>query len=196
MKSQFRVGIFGISGVGKSSLIQRVMDQLPYESLHLQAGTLIKEAIPEQVTSDSLRTAASSEIQANQEILIEGYQNKLESKKHVPVVIFDGHSIIDNDREIIEIPPSVIQRLNLHCLAFVKEDPENICHHRILDTSRNRPSRSINKLRDVQEQALAVCQRYCQELNLPLHVISSSDDELLVSFISTGISDTPKRETN
>src|SRR5665811_435081 len=104
------IGIFGISGVGKSTLISEARKDVP-DSLHLQAGTLIKEGLRlAETTSESLRQRPRGQIRSNQDVLVDSFWDTVRSQPK-PLVIFDGHLVIDTDKELVEIPQKVIGKL-------------------------------------------------------------------------------------
>jgi adenylate kinase len=109
--SEFRIiGVFGISGVGKSNLIAEARKDVPY-SLHLQARALIKESLGDpKTTSESLRCRPSDQVRSNQDVLVESFWHTVRLQPK-PLVIFDGHLVIDTDSELVEIPQEVIARL-------------------------------------------------------------------------------------
>ena len=182
MEEQKRIGVFGISGVGKTTLIKRIFCRTAQKILHLEGSTLIKEAMNQSVTSEALRSSSSSNIYDNQEKLIAEYWKNIKNKS-IEIVVFDGHCLIDNGQELVQIPLSVVDRLKLCHLIFVDDNPETIYQRRKEDNSRDRPVSTVNELQQLQNRALLVCEHYHLELKIPLLVISASDENALMRLI-------------
>lgn len=158
------IGIFGMSGVGKSWLASRL--SLSSKWSHAKASDLLKQIKLE--TSEELRTGL---VLDNQSLLIQAFDKY--KKEHHEFILFDGHSIIDSDNGYIEIPKIVICRLGIEGIVFVYDDPQIISTRRMEDKGRTRPNRSIENLADYQEKAKAVCVSY----DVPLIEVRSGDQE-------------------
>ncbi len=182
MENHLRIGVFGVSGVGKTTLIKRVAAQFPQKILHLQGSELIKEAMNEKVTSEDIRLISEEDIQNNQEKMIQEYWRKIDHTC-VEAVIFDGHCVIDNGHEFVKIPSVVIKDLNLSHLVFVHDNPKSIFHRRINDAERSRPYWTIQKLSELQEVALDVCDQYRRDLEISLLTVNVSDDQALRNLL-------------
>ena len=101
------IGVFGISGVGKSWLVAKVASCLP-GTLHLQGSTLIKQGLADpSVSSEMLRLASGDHIIANQQILVAMF-NRVIAAHPSNLVLFDGHLLIDTAAQMMEIPQAVI----------------------------------------------------------------------------------------
>ena len=117
---------------GKSTLIGRLNKRTPL--LHLQASALIKAEQAYRVqspdSSESLRTGA---VLDNQALMIAAFQ-RITADVEVPIV-FDGHSIIDSDDGLVEIPPSVFAELSLDAIFYLSAVPHIIAKRRLADTA-------------------------------------------------------------
>ena len=168
------VAVFGISGVGKTFLISRFVDKQPAFQ-HLQAGELIRDTIRTQpVSPEALRTAIVERVLKNQELLVAAFARFREANP-LTHVVFDGHSVIDNDSCLLDIPVHVMRRLNPDRLVFIQDLPEKILRRRAADSSRIRPIRSSDELGRHQDRAWRVCQGYAQTLSLPLDLVPADD---------------------
>jgi len=163
--------VFGISGVGKTTLVKRFVKNHP-SYLHLQASALLRTA--KATTSEALRSAPAAEIRDNQDILVTAFHTARLDAPERPV-IFDGHSLIDGDAGLVIIPTDVIARLDPVRLIFVYDEPRLIHQRRISDTSRRRPTRSIEQLAEQQAVAFIACQRYAASLDLPLDSVLAGE---------------------
>ncbi len=177
------IAVFGVSGVGKSTLITRAIARCGVDVLHLQASQLIKMAKGDGATSEELRKSPESAIIANQHLLVSAFHDRIR-KHESEIVVFDGHSIIDNGLTVAPIPSDIIRQLGPVGLIFVTASPQDIVDRRTQDTTRSRPIRSLRRLEYLQDSALDVCRDYQRELAVPLDVISSENTRFLASLLA------------
>jgi len=105
-RGQF-VCVFGISGVGKSTLIEQfVRHHADWRSL--AAGELLARAV--QRHPEHLRTSSPDVIEANQYALAELIQD-IRARKLTTNWLLDAHSLIDNGTELVPVPTAAISRL-------------------------------------------------------------------------------------
>jgi len=168
------VAVFGISGVGKSWLVSRLAERRGMR--HVQAGELLrleKEKIEGRSTSaEELRKGA---VLDNQTLLLRAFEKACAAEPRD--VLFDGHSVVDTDTGLVEVPVSVIKGLGPKGIVFVSSEPREIAARRFADSSRMRPQRSINELAAQQEVALRVCKNYSLSLNISCFIVASGDLE-------------------
>jgi adenylate kinase len=168
------IGVFGISGVGKSRLIGEVAARIP-GSLHLQGSALIKQGLADPtVSSEELRLASGDRIIARQRILIAMF-NRAIAKHPSSLVLFDGHLLIDTETELIEVPQAVIAALRLAVLVHVEGDASLIAARRNADTERIRPVRDIDTLSAHQARSQRLCQDCVLRLGVPIRIVGSGD---------------------
>lgn len=161
------IAIFGISGVGKTTLISEAADSIP-GALHLQASALIKQGLADPaVTSDMLRRSCGDRIIDNQAVLIEMFELVIANAK-ASVVFFDGHLVIDTDDRLLEIPIEVIAALKPNLLVHIEDDAETIALRRASDRGRQRPVRSIAAIADHQSYSRSLCKRYSSVLGIKM----------------------------
>lgn len=124
MKKTVAIAVFGISGVGKTRLVSEfVLGNGDY--LHAQASELIKRGLQAVVDSNVLRTASAAKIANNQLGLIHAYDElrKANPNQHV---LFDGHSVIDTDKGLVDIDIGVIKSLDPALIVFIEDAVEAI----------------------------------------------------------------------
>jgi len=168
------VAVFGISGVGKTYLISRFL-LLNAGFLHVQASSLIKIGLQQpSVDSNTLRTATALKIADNQLALI-GAFNATKSANPDRHIIFDGHSVIDNDSGLVDIDIAVIKALEPGLIAFVEDDVGAILERRRSDVGRKRPDRSVHELEAHQVRAKLVCTGYAEKLDVRMVSFNTND---------------------
>lgn len=175
----FIVAIVGLSGVGKSTLLKGIVEQVPFQ--HLQASALIKQAREElskaSISTDQLRQA---NIDDNQALLIQGFAHAIDQTARV--VVLDGHTIIDTPTGLVRIEPDVFRQIDVQQFVFLAAPPATIHSRRSSDASRKRPVRTEEELREHQHQALLSAFESAQALDVPLTVVTPDKIALLVQL--------------
>ncbi len=162
--------LFGLSGVGKTTMGRKVIG-LDAGIAHLSASDLLKAAHSQ--SGEELRTAQQDRLVANQLVLKDALSNwRFPPGTHH--ILLDAHSVIDNDRVLVDIPVDVIASLSPDRLIFIRENPEIIVERRLSDT-RVRPLRTAEELGRHQERSFIVCQMFSKFLDVPLSVVQSGD---------------------
>jgi adenylate kinase len=176
------VAVFGVSGVGKSWLISRFASANPVA--HVQASQLLREAKAAidgcNTTPEQLRRGA---VLDNQTLLIQAFTT-LRIREKRPI-IFDGHSVIDNDHRLVEIPCEVIEALLPSGLILVQADAFAIARRRAEDLARIRPNRTAAEIGMHQDRARIVCTEYAKRLHLALHIIDARDEDGFASAVAS-----------
>lgn len=175
-------GVFGVSGVGKTSLISRAV-QREDTLLHVQASELIRRGLTGPApSSELLQNSGRDKIIDNQSILIRMFKNVRRSNPD-KLIVLDAHSVVDTGDQIVRIPVAVIHDLQLDHLIFMRSSPDKIVDQRKRDQGRTRPKRTIAEIASMQCQALDVCQEYASQLRLPLSIVSARDEcDLLLAL--------------
>lgn len=156
-RKPLRVGLFGISGVGKSHLGRRIAAARP-DVLHLVASALLKDA--HQATGEALRTASADAVTSNQNVLAD-MVNQVATRRPHDAIVLDAHSVIDNDAGLVPVPYEAIEPIGLSAFLFLRDDPAAIVERR-RDPSRRRPNRSVAELATQQELAQKLCADYAR----------------------------------
>lgn len=171
---QVAIGVFGVSGVGKTTLISQFI--AAYSGyIHLEASKLIKESLAKPVlSSEHLRSMEPSAIEVNQIRLTEQFRvaRRAHPKK---TVILDAHSVIDSDPHATLVSVEIIRELELKQMIFIRDRPDAIARRRDDDSNRRRPMRSVRSIAQLQNMALDQCQVYAVNLGLPLNLTSPMD---------------------
>lgn len=179
-----RVGIItGISGVGKTWLLRRVVAAIPMQVL--SASALIQASLTEregQSTShDDLR---ARNIAANQNALIDAFNQSVDPQ--TPLVLVDAHVIIDSPDGLVHIGPEIFRKLDADFIVFVIDEPQKIHQKRELDEHRSRPKRSVDLLAKHQEMAVEAARQISDDLRIPIYFVSSGDEQSLKDALVDG----------
>ncbi|WP_149541214.1 ATP-binding protein [Siccirubricoccus phaeus] len=165
------VAVVGLSGVGKSTLLQKLNEGQIFR--HFQASVLIREqkaAMNEMSAQDILRLG---NIEDNQRLLVEGFKRATDNM--TGLIVLDGHTIIDTPAGIVVIHPDVFRDMGVSRFVFVYEDPAVIALRRAGDSSRKRPLRTEDELREQQEMALICAFRASIALGAGMRVTRATD---------------------
>ena len=104
-------------------------------------------------------------------------------------IIFDGHCVVDDGKQLVEIPVEVIAALSVSGLIFVQREPTAIVERRLKDITRTRPVRSVEEIELHQNQAMLVCEGYAKHLRLDLHVVPAGDEGSFASVVASILED-------
>jgi len=181
MKLPIVVAMFGLSGVGKGWMASAVCARRP-AVLHLEASALLRAALNQ--TGEALRTATEDVMADNQRRLAAAFAAARAAGPYRPV-LFDGHSVIDNDAGLVEIPAAVIVPLKPDHIIFVVDTGAAIAARRLADGDR-RPLRTVNDLERHQARARAMAQSYAAALGVPFEEVRSGDWERVSRLFDAG----------
>lgn len=169
MNRQRVVAVVGLSGVGKSTLLASARMNIAFE--HLQASLLIKsERERRRQTSIGHDASRDVNITDNQALLVEGFRRVAPK---TGLVVLDGHTVIDTPDGLVEIDPKVFRTLGASHFIVLTEEPAEIYRRRFADTSRKRPMRSVDELRQQQEHSILAAHRAALALRVSLAVLIS-----------------------
>lgn len=176
--------VTGLSGVGKTWLLQRVMKTVPGQLL--SASRLIEQELnrsrSEPVRPDDLRTL---DIATNQQALVTGFARTAEHYQEL--VVLDAHVVIDTPKGLEFVPHHVFSGLTPSLFIFINDDPRTILQRRLQDIARIRPFRDVEALARQQSQALTAARQVAADLNVPFYITPAGDVEGLTALLMTQI---------
>jgi adenylate kinase len=172
------IAVLGISGVGKSSLIRLAASHISL--LHLTASSLIKAQLAQAPTSEQLRAGPVID---NQELMLREFARQIATPEQ-PLIIFDGHNLIDTATGLLEIPRAVFAELRLNAIIFIEDAPDQIHARRLADKMRERPGRSVAELGEQQSRAIEYAIGLAGGLEIPFHSIQSGDVQGLLAVLA------------
>lgn len=139
------IAFTGISGVGKTTFLRGVAEEIEFQ--HLTAGSLIAAArAMSEADRDVLRHA---DLDENQRLLVVGFAQA--RNPETPIIIMDGHVIIDGPNGITEIDGKVFSDLGINQMVHPEAEPSRILKNREADDARIRPAMSADDLEMHQE---------------------------------------------
>ena len=190
------VAVFGLSGVGKSTTVAKVVAAADGLVASVNAGDLIGRRLTGGRETDGLRLLSADKIRSNQELLVEELA-VARMARGSPVLLLDGHCVIDNGRELIWVPVDIVERLGIAAVVYLTGDSGEIRARRRSDSSRKRPDLDEDELVRHQQSGLAACMSYSVELGLPMMVVSPAEYRLIVTLAAhvarAGTMDDPYR---
>lgn len=161
-------------------MLNRLAGQI--EFTHLEASKLIKaEQVRRSITAQSSEALRTGPVLDNQALLIAGFENEAASISGN--IVFDGHSLIDGNSGLIEIPVEVFAALDLDAICVLHAEPADILAHRLRDGTRQRPLRSIEELSEHQARAIYVARAIALQLNYPFELLCLGEESKLVALI-------------
>lgn len=169
----------GISGVGKTTLVESLVKARP-EILALQASSLLKAALLQ--SGEQLRIATGGAVTSNQAPLASALEAARAGRNERPVIL-DAHLVIDNDRELIEIPIDTFRALHPTAFLMLKAAPATIAAQRA-SGSRARPIRSFAELDRHQATSERLALHYSSELRIPCRILDSADLDAVAQFVA------------
>ena len=164
--------VFGISGVGKSTSISHFI-QKKTNWTHIQAGSLIK-SFKGDVPYDELRITSKEKILDNQKKMVHAFWRNIENVQ-TPGIIFDGHSVIYNDSEIIKIPFEIIAELKPNKIIFMSGSAEQILERRSKDF-RKRPLLDLQEISCQQKVSKGQAIDIASKLSIPYAEVCNEDE--------------------
>lgn len=172
------IGLFGISGSGKTHLARRIVEMRP-DILRVSASTLLKSA--HRTTGERLRTADAERVIDNQNALASALREWRHAHEHHPVLL-EAHALIDNDRELVEVPVEAIRGLDLAAILSIEADPVEIVERRRTD-DRYRPVRTVDELERQQARSLELAHSLSKQLGIPFQRTRSHDLAAALRFV-------------
>jgi len=166
--------VCGVSGVGKTRLLEDVIRFLPSAVIWRASGII--GAARNILDPETLRTLPPGEILRSQALLVQGFEAQRRASPR-SLVLLDAHSIIDADAGFIEIPVEVAARFMPSGILHVSDEPARILERRLADTKRVRPVRSLAQLTEYQRRSIAACEGYSVALRVPMIEVRSGEGE-------------------
>ena len=179
--SQRVVAFTGISGVGKTTFLEKFAEQMVFQ--HITGGSLI--AVARNAASDARDDLRHSDLDENQRLLIEGFA--LARDELAEVIIMDGHVVIDEGDRLMEISCDVFEALGVTAMVHLEADPTHIAENRSKDTARSRPRHDTDTLGQHQDLSRRHARSIADELRTGFYIVTHND----VAHLATLLKGTP-----
>jgi adenylate kinase len=176
--NQTVIAFTGISGVGKTTFLRKVAETVVFQ--HLTGGSLIAAA--REASHDDRDKLRHADLDENQRLLSVGFANSRDSE--TPVIIMDGHVIIDGADGITEIDNQVFADLGVHLIVHLEAEPSRIFENRAGDDKRDRPVTSVDVLRVHQERSRQRAQDVTNDLGIDFIRVTHSDSADFADLIA------------
>ncbi|OAG75629.1 adenylate kinase [Acetobacter malorum] len=169
------IGITGISGVGKTFLIKKLLQKID-DSGSISASDILKNY--KKLNSEELRLRENTKIQSDQDIIPVALDERIqELKKHI--IFFDFHFSIDNGTNMVDIPFDMLKKINFYSIIFIEDNAKRIIYNREKD-ERYRPIYNENKIIHQQNYLIRLANLFCSTTDTPLLICHSSSDEIII----------------
>lgn len=166
------IGVYGISGVGKTTFSKKLQERYPCVS-RFSASELIAK-FNGVIDYDNLECDSVIE---NQLKLIKAMEI-ISNEKNYKNVVIELHNVIETKEGLIFIDDYYLKRLGLDKSFFLKKDPKLIYSNRMADVKK-RHSANVNEIDNIQNKSL---DRFIELYNNVGESIISGVDEDISSF--------------
>ena len=175
--SQQVIAFTGLSGVGKTTFLRKLMNLVPFQ--HLTGGSLIAAGRnAETANRDAMRHA---DLDENQQLLVNGFLATRDPK--VKVVFLDGHVVIDDGKCLVELPCGVFRRIGTTMMVHLEATPVDIASNRSKDKTRSRPFYDVQTLERHQNLSGQHARAIAQKLEVSFQVVTHDDVSKLAKII-------------
>lgn len=163
------IAFTGISGVGKTTILRNLAEILTFQ--HVTGGSLITTA--RNAASSNRDAMRYTDLDENQRLLIKGFT--LMRDPGTPLIIMDGHVIIDDGIGIAKISSEGFRALGVTLMVHLEADPAQILDNRSRDTSRSRPQHDVATLTQHQKTSRLHAKNIAESLNIGFHSVTHDD---------------------
>lgn len=176
--SQKIVAFTGISGVGKTTFLKKLVKRMSFQ--HLTGGSLIAAA---RQTDENQRDAMRhADLEENQQLLIHGFFATRDPQ--VGLVMMDGHVVIDNGDNLTALPSTIFRALGTSLMVHLEADPALIERNRSQDTGRSRPKYDFETLNQHQSTSRKHAASIARDLGIGFHILTHSDVDQFATMLS------------
>jgi adenylate kinase len=160
-----KIGVFGLSGVGKSFFTNKILSQ---DSGYVvtSASKLIKQASHKILLKD----LNSPVVKENQSVLINEFEYFCNINRNKSVII-ELHNVIETIDDVIKIEDDVFNNLKLDVVFFITRPAEKISSQRLQDKSRIRVNTTTEEISLLQGNALERFRSTFNGIGIPYQIL-------------------------
>lgn len=171
--------VAGIHGVGKTHLASR-LPAAGSDLIHTSASKLIRE---ERALPDWNPDKRVSDVDDNQVALAAAVARHNASET---ALLLDGHFVLlSQDGEFLPLESKVFKSLNLSAVVLIEDDPREIASR---VSNRDGLQREAGWLEMFLARERTQAELVCRELNLPLRILVSPNDEDFANAVKSALS--------
>ena len=172
------IGLFGLSGVGKTYLTSKLIESRA-DLVLTRASKLINEG-NQEIRYDHLNKA---NIDTNQLALLKGFELFKKNNRNKNIII-ELHNLIETPQGAVSIEDYVFNELKLDAVCFIYKTPKDIFNQRKLDKLRKRSAASEDEIESYQSQALELFKSCFNQLeSSKVRILNSPTEKDIAEFI-------------
>lgn len=171
------IGLFGLSGVGKSVFSEKVMLKTSGFTC-VKASDLIKFASGEILYSKLNK----ENVERNQQILGQEFAS-FKVRNPNRNILIELHNTIETPEGIEFLGERVFEAIELTHVVFLQLASEKLYQQRLNDASKVRRPSDVEELRSLQDRSKSLCLKTFSARKIPLLVLKSDDRSNLSKFL-------------
>lgn len=172
------IGLFGLSGVGKSHFSSIIKDFLP-SLICIKASDLLRNANAEVVFNN----LSNSNVKHNQDTLCNEFL-KFRTVHQEQNILIELHNTIEMPDGFEFINDDLFVKMNLTKAIFLQLSPDKLHSQRLNDKSRTRKNLSLPELTRLQNTSKQLFNHTFSIINVPVTTLDSDDVEIMNKFRS------------
>jgi adenylate kinase len=184
MQTLKRIGLYGVSGVGKTTILNELI-QLSSNILWLEGSSLVLDAA--NLTLEKFKDLPETQKYRFREMAISNAIEIQKSKNQH--VIIDGHLAFARGENEFENVMTEMDKMFYTDFVYLKLSPITILERQEKDLLRNR-SYSLETITNWQKFELSELEKVCEEKNIGLYVTESERNKDCMELILKTIFDT------
>jgi adenylate kinase len=172
-----RIGFYGVSGVGKTTILKSLMP-FTANTIWLEGAAQVLKAA--QLTlHDFKKLSASEKYHFRTMAIANAFEIQTENKQHL---IIDGHLAFANGENEFENVMTENDKRFYTDFIYLKLAPAVILERQQQDLSRNR-NYSLSTIHNWIDFELKALQKVCTERNIVLHILESENNSTCIHSI-------------
>jgi adenylate kinase len=177
MKNYKRIGFYGVSGVGKTTILKEI-SQLTSNTVWLEGAKLVLDAA--KLSLEDFKKVSETEKYHFREVAInQAFEVQKEQDKHI---IIDGHLAFAKGENQFENVMTENDMRFYTDFIYLKLAPETILERQLKDSAKKRDY-SVKTISNWIDFELTELEIVCKNRNINLHLIESENNQICIDFI-------------